>query len=244
MTRQFRAELLKIRSTRTTIGLVLGMLGLVVLFSLLSGLLTKAPDLVTAEDQREVLSVGSLAGVFAALAGIMLVTSEYRYGTIRPTFLFTPTRSRVLGAKLAAGVLAGVVFGIVGGLLGFAIGYACVAGRGIDYALSGGQTALLLLGTAAGTALWGAIGVAVGALVRNQVGAIIGVLAWGFVVENLLFGLVPSVGRFGPSHAADALIGLTTEHLLHATVGGLVLVAWTVALSVAGPPLAVRRDVS
>ena len=244
MTRQFRAELLKIRSTRTTVGLVLGMLGLVVLFSLLQGLLTKAPDLVTAEDQREVLSVGSLAGVFSALAGIMLVTSEYRYGTIRPTFLFTPTRSRVLGAKLAAGVLAGVVFGIVGGVLGFAIGYACLAGRGIDYTLSGGQTTLLLLGTVAGTALWGAIGVAVGALVRNQVGAIIGLLAWGFVVENLLFGLVPSVGRFGPTHAGDALIGLTTEHLLHATAGGLVLVAWAVALSVVGPPLAVRRDVS
>ena len=86
--------------------------------------------------------MGSLAGVFSALAGIMLVTSEYRYGTIRPTFLFTPTRSRVLGAKLVAGLLAGVVFGIVGGVLAFAIGYACLAGRGIDYALSGGQTTL------------------------------------------------------------------------------------------------------
>ncbi len=244
MIRQFKAELLKIWSTRTTIGLVLGMLGLIALISLLSGLLTKAPNLVTTEDQREVLSVGSLAGVFSALAGIMLVTSEYRYGTMRPTFLVTPTRSRVLGAKLAAGVLAGVVFGIAGAVLPFAIGYACLAGRGIDYALSGGQTTLLLLGTVASTALWGAIGVAVGALVRNQVGAIIGVLAWGFVVENLLFGLVPGVGRFGPTHAGDALLGLTTEHLLHATAGGLVLVAWAVALSVVGPPLAVRRDVS
>ena len=112
-------------------------------------------------------------------------------------------------------------------VLGFAIGYACLAGRGIDYTLSGGQTALLLLGTVAGTALWGAIGVAIGALVRSQVGAIIGLLAWGFVVENLLFGLVPSVGRFGPTHAGDALIGLTTEHLLHATAGGLILLVWT-----------------
>jgi ABC-2 type transport system permease protein len=244
MTSQFSAELLKIRSTRTTVGLVLGMLSIVVLFSLLSGLLTKVPDLATTEDQREVLSVGSLAGVFSALAGIMLVTSEYRYGTIRPTFLFTPTRIRVLGAKLAAGVLAGVVFGILGGIVGFAIGYVCLAGRGIDYQLSGGQTALLLLGTVAGTGLWGAIGVAVGALVRNQVGAIIGVLAWGFVVENLLFGLVPSVGRFGPTHAGDALIGVTTEHFLPAAAGGFVLVAWAIALAFVGVPVAVRRDIS
>ena len=52
MTGQFRAEVLKIRSTRTTAGLVLGMVGLILLFSLLTGLLTKAPNLVTTEDQR------------------------------------------------------------------------------------------------------------------------------------------------------------------------------------------------
>jgi ABC-type transport system involved in multi-copper enzyme maturation permease subunit len=139
MRRQFTAELLKIRSTRTTVGLVLGMVGLILLFSLLSGLLTKAPNLVTTEDQRSLLSVGTFAGVFAALAGIMLVTSEYRYGTIRPTFLVTPRRTRVLAGKLAAGLLAGLVFGIAGEALCFGIGYACLAGRGIDYALSAGR---------------------------------------------------------------------------------------------------------
>ena len=106
MIAQVRAELLKIRTTRTTLGIVIGMVALVLLFSLLSGLLSKAPDLMSTEDQRGLLSVGSLAGVFSALAGIMLVTSEYRHGTIRPTFLFTPRRSRVVDGKLAAGLLA------------------------------------------------------------------------------------------------------------------------------------------
>ena len=239
-----KAELLKIRSTRTTAGLVLAMVAIIVLFSLLTGLLTKVPDLVSTEDQRNLLGVGNLAGVFSALAGIMLVTSEYRYGTIRPTFLFTPRRPRVLGAKVAAGVLAGVVFGIVGAALGFGIGYACLAGRGIDVALDGRQTALLLFGTVASTALWGGIGVGLGAIVRSQVAAIIGLLAWGFVAENLLFAFVPGLGRFGPVHAQDALVGLTTEHLLHASSGGLVLVAWAAVLSLVGLTLVVRRDVS
>jgi len=243
MSRQFRAELLKIRSTRTTVGLVLGMVGLIVLFSLLPGLLAKAPELVTADDQRGLLGVGTFAGLFSALAGIMLVTSEYRYGTIRPTFLVTPARRRVLGAKLAAGALAGVAFGIAGGALGFGIGYACLAGRGIHYTLSVGQTTLLLAGTVVGTGLWAALGVGLGAIVRNQVGAIIGLLAWGFVVENLLFALVPDVGRLGAVHAQDALIGLTTKHLLHATPGALVLVAWATALAAAGTAIAVRSDV-
>jgi hypothetical protein len=239
-----RSELLKIRSTRTTIGLVVGMIALILLFSLLSGLLTKAPDLVTAEDQRGVLGVGSLAGVFSALAGIMLVTSEYRYGTIRPTFLFTPKRERVLGAKAGAGFLAGLVFGIAGGGLGFLIGYLALHGRGIGIVLDGGQITLLLLGTVVGTALWGTIGVGIGAIVRSQVGAIIGLLAWGFVAENLLFAFVPSVGRFAPVHAGDALMGLTTNHLLHATAGGLTLVAWTLVLAILGTALASRRDVN
>jgi ABC-type transport system involved in multi-copper enzyme maturation permease subunit len=241
---QARAELLKIRSTRTTVGIVLGMIALVLLFSLLSGLVTKAPSLVSAEDQRGLLSVGSLAGVFSALAGIMLVTSEYRFGTIRPTFLFTPRRSRVVGAKLAAGLLAGILFGVVGEGLGFGIGYASLAGRGIEYALNGGETTLLLLGTLAGVALWGALGVGVGMIVRNQVGAIIGLLAWGFVAENLLFAFVPSVGRFAPVHAQDALIGLTTDHLLPAAAGGVVLLAWTIAFALAAIVLAARRDVA
>ena len=243
MKSQFKAEVLKIRSTRTTICLVLGMVGLVVLTSLLTGLLTKAPDLATTEDQRSLLSTGGFAGLFASLTGIMLVTSEFRYGTIRPTFLFTPARSRVLGAKVAAGILTGAALGVAAAPLGFGIGYACLAGRHIDFALTSGQTALLLLGTAGGAALWGAIGVGVGALLRNQVGAIIGVLAWGILVENLLFGLLPSLGRFGPNHAGDALVGLTTPHLLTAAPGGLVLVAWAGALALAGIALAPRRDV-
>jgi ABC-2 type transport system permease protein len=241
---QTRAELLKIRSTRTTIGIVLGMIALILLFSLLSGLLTKAPNLTGTEDQRGLLGVGSTSGVFSALAGIMLVTSEYRFGTIRPTFLFTPRRSRVVGAKLAAGLLAGILFGVVGEGLGFAIGYASIKGRGIDYALTAGQTALLVLGTLAGVALWGALGVGIGMVVRNQVGAIIGLLAWGLIAENLLFAFVPSVGRFAPVHAQDALMGLTTDHLLPAAAGGATLVAWTIAFSLAAVGLAARRDVN
>jgi ABC-type transport system involved in multi-copper enzyme maturation permease subunit len=241
---QIRAELLKIRSTRTTVGIVVGMVALIVLFSLLSGLVSKPPSLSTTEDQRGLLSLGSLAGVFSALAGIMLVTSEYRFGTIRPTFLFTPKRSRVIGAKLVAGLLAGIVFGLIGEGLGFAIGIAALRGRGINYALDANQTALLLFGTLVGVALWGALGVGLGTIVRNQVGAIIGILAWGFIVENLLFAFVPSVGRFAPAHAQDALTGLTTDHLLPAAAGGAILLAWTAALALVGIVLVRHRDVT
>ncbi len=141
-------------------------------------------------------------------------------------------------------MLVGSVFGVVGGGIGFVTGYACLAGRGIDFALDGRQIALLLLSTVVSAALWGGIGVSLGAIVRSQVGAIIGLLAWGFVAENLIFGFLPGLGRFGPVHAGDALIEFTTAHLLGPAAGGLVLVAWAAALSVLGTALAIRRDVA
>lgn len=240
MIAQTRAELLKIRTTRTTIGLILGMLVLVLLITLLTGLLSHPSGLASEEDQRQLFSVGSTAGVFAALAGALLVTSEYRYGTIRPTVLFNPARSHVLSAK----VIAGAVFGVLGEAIGWAIGYAILDGRGITIVLSNGDVLLLVLGGLAGVALWGAIGAALGAIIHNQVGAVITLLAWGFVIDTLLLGLAPSVGRFMPTHASDAMMGLKAHHLLSPGAGTVILIAWAAALAAVGIALTARRDIN
>jgi len=242
--RQIRAELLKIRSTRTTFGLVLGMVAIVLLFVLLTGFLEDAQSLYERSNQQDLLAVGSLAALFAALAGVLVVTSEYRFGTIRPTFLFTPRRSHVVGAKIVASMVAGVAFAVVGIGLSFGIGRAILSGRGIPFALDGRDVALLLLGGLAGSALWGAIGVGLASVLRNQIGSVIGLIAWSLLVENLLFGLVPSVRRFSPGRATDALMGLSTDHLLPVAAGAGVLVAWAAVLATAGLVLTARRDVT
>jgi ABC-2 type transport system permease protein len=244
MIAQIRAELLKIRSTRTTIGLILGMMVLILLVTLLTGLLTHPSALASKENQRELLSLGSVAGVFSALAGVLLVTSEYHYGTIRPTILFNPARSRVLTAKVVVGAIAGLAFGFLGEAIGWAIGYAVLDGRGITIELTGGDVLLLTLGGLAGVALWGAIGVGVGAIIHNQVGAVITLLAGGVVADTALFGLVPSVGRFVPARAADGLMGLQVDHLLSPVAGAITLIAWAGALGVLGIALSGRQDIN
>jgi hypothetical protein len=244
VTAQIRAELLKVRSTRTTIALVLGMIGLILLFSVLTGLASSPSGLTGRAHQLELLNIGNLAGAFSAMAGVLLVTSEYRYGTIRPTVLFTPARSRMLAAKLVAATLTGAAFGVVGGALCWAIGYTILKSRGIPFVLTSGDIELLALGGLSGVATWGAIGAGLGAIIRNQVGGIITLLAWGFVVDNLLFGLVPSVGRFTPTRAQDALIGMRTEHLLSPGVGALVLLAWIALLATIGLALNAKRDIT
>ena len=244
MIHQVRAELLKIRSTRTTLGLVLGMVALVLLFVLLTGFLAEASGLSSKSDQLNFLGIGSLAALFAALAGALVVTSEYRFGTIRPTIVFNPRRWQVVAAKLGASMLAGLVFAVVGLALSFGIGRLLLSSRGIPSALDGGDVAQLLLGALAASALWGAIGVGLAAIVRNQIAAVVGLLAWSLLVENLLFGLVPKVGRFTPGRASDALMGMTNDHLLSGPAGAAVLVAWAAVLAVAGIVLTARRDVN
>jgi len=244
MIAQIRAELLKIRSTRTTIALILAMIALTLLITLLTGLLTHPGGLASAEDQRELLSLSSLAGVFSALAGVLLVTSEYRFGTIRPTILFNPARSHVLAAKAVAGALAGIVFGVLSLAIGWSIVCAILNGRGIAVMLSSGDILLLTLGGLAGAALWGAIGAGLGAIIHNQVGAVVTLLAWGLVVDNLLFGLAPSVGRFMPDRASDALMGLRVEHLLSPGAGAITLIAWAGVLGILGIALSVRQDIN
>lgn len=244
MIAQLNAELLKVRSTRTTLGLVAGLMGLTVLIVVLSGLLTHADGLSSTKDQLGLFSTGGVALIFSALAGVLLITSEYRYGTIHPTFVFTPRRGRVLSAKLTAGLLAGLVFGVAGIGLALGIGSLILSARGIPAALSAGKLTLLVFGGLAGIALRGAFGVGLGAILRNQVAAVIGLLAWDFVVNALLFGLAPSVGRFMPTVAANALMGLKTAHLLSPTAGAAVLAGWTAALALAGLVLIRRRDVT
>ena len=240
---QTRAELLKIRSTRTTFGLVVAMVALVLLFVLLTALLSEPFTLSQEENQRDLLGLGTLSALFSALAGVLVVTSEYRFGTIRPTFLFTPRRSMVVGAKLAASLLAGIAFGAIGEVLGVGIGSGILSARDITVTLDGGEIAQLVLRTLAATALWGGIGVGLATIVRNQIAAVIGLLAWVFVVDDLLFALVPSVGRLTPTAATNALLGETSDHLVSPAAGGTLLVAWVAALVLGGAALTARRDV-
>ena len=244
MIAQIRAELLKIRSTRTTLGLILAMIALILLFTLLTGLLTHPSGLASRQDQRQLLSLSSFTAVFSALAGVLLVTSEYRHGTIRPTILFNPARSHLLTAKVIAGALAGLAFGVLGEAVGWTIGYAILDGRGITVVLSSGDILLLTLGGLAGAALWGAIGTSLGAIIHNQVGGIVALLAWGLVVDNLLFGLIPSVGRFTPTRASDALMGMRVDHLVSPGAGAIILIAWAGALGALGIARTVRQDLN
>jgi hypothetical protein len=249
MSPQLRSELLKQRTTRTTLMLVLWMVGLVILVVALHVSELQVSILTARDGQLKVFGWGTTVGaLFASLLGAMSVTSEIRHGTIRPTFLAAPKRACVIAAKVAASALAGVAFGLLAEALAAGTGSAGLAARGIHVALSAGDYAQLLAGGAIAAALWAAIGVGVGAIVRSQVGAVIGLCVWFLLVENSLIGNLASIGKFAPGASAGALAGALQEQtpttLVAPALGALLLVAYAAAAMTAGSITTTRRDVT
>jgi ABC-type transport system involved in multi-copper enzyme maturation permease subunit len=243
-----RAELLKQRSTKTGLGLFAAMLGLVVVAVLLHAFGLAAEDLGGTNVQLMVLGRGEfLAALFAALLGAMSITAEIRHGTIRATFLVTPSRGRVVAAKVFVSILIGAGFGLVAGAVAAAAGTATLRSRGIDVQLDRGDYVLLVVGAAGAAALWAAIGVGVGAFARNQVPTLIGICAWLLFVEGLLAGDVADnlsdIGRLLPGAAAAAVSGQDPGTLLAPPVGLMLLALYAAATALAGALALSRRDV-
>ena len=244
MIAQLRAELLKQRSTRTDLGLLAGLLGLILLAVLLHGFGLPAQDLGQRNNQLMVFGRGEFLGaLFAALLGAMSITAEIRHGTIRPTFLASPRRGRIIAAKLAVSALIGAGFGLAGSALAAGIGTAALRRRGIEIELDGGDYALLVAGGAGAAALWAAIGVGVGALVRGQVPTAVGLSAWLLFVEGLLGENVSDVGRFAPGALGMAASGQEPGALLAPAVGILLLAVYAIVAAAAGWAATIRRDV-
>jgi ABC-2 type transport system permease protein len=246
---QLRAELLKQRSTVTGLGLVATMVALVLLVVLLHGF-GPGPEHIGTADEQLTMVFGRgeyLGALFAGLLGALSVTSEFRHGTIRPTFLVNPSRGRVVVAKVWTSMLIGAGFGAVACAISAAAGSAALAIRGIEVQLATTDFALLVVGGAAAAALWGAIGVGVGALVRDQVPTLIGICAWLLFVEGLLVGDVAdiaSVGRLAPGAAAAAISGQDPDTLLAPGIALFVLAVYAAAAAATGAVATERRDVA
>jgi ABC-2 type transport system permease protein len=241
-----RSEFLKERTTRTTLGLLAAMVGLVALGVVTHSLLP-ADRLVGKRTQLAIFGRGEFVGaLFAALLGAISFTGEIRHGTIRPTFSVTPRRGRVIAAKTSMSILTGAGFGLIAGGVGVVVGISAFGARGIDIQLDGGDYALLVGGAAAASALWAAIGVGIGALVRSQVPTLVGICAWLLFVEGLLVGDLVGIGdieRFLPGAAGAAISGQEPGSFLAPAVALALLAAYAAAAVLSGAVATQRRDV-
>ncbi|MBW0009633.1 MAG: hypothetical protein JO063_05855 [Pseudonocardiales bacterium] len=96
--------------------------------------------------------------------------------------------------------------------------------------------------------IYGPLGVGIGALVRNQVAAVVGLLVYLFVLDRVLTAIpaLQPVTRYLPGPAGDALTGGTLPNfpLLPAWAGGLLLAGYALVLAALGARFTLRRDVT
>ncbi|MCU1504540.1 MAG: hypothetical protein JWM12_3894 [Ilumatobacteraceae bacterium] len=203
-----RSEWIKIRSLRSTPGLLAAVAVIGVLLSWILATFVK-----TDPDTHLPFTIGEtfvfstwLTMVLAIVMGALSITSEVQHGTLATAVTTQPARWVIVAAKATVSSGLGVAMGIIGMAAG--LGGAVIGG------LEAGDTS----GSIA-TAGWGLLlttlapmlGLGIGMIVRHSAGAITGVLVWALVIENIIKGFAPaSITRFMPFSAAAGLLNIKT----------------------------------
>ena len=245
MTALLEAELLKLRTTRTFVALAAVAVATSVLIAGLTSLLSEP-------TQRSVLTdvfTSDTSSLFILILAIVGISGEWRHRTITSSLLAAPARLRFLASKTLAFAATGLVLSLLIAIAVSVTGFAVLSARDLPVP-EAGELAGQVGRNAIVAALLGGFGVGIGALVRNQPVAIVGVLVASFVVEPAILGLAPDVGRFGP------FVGLPVgvqdipasdlgfdDVLLPPALAGLAMLAWIGAACAAGAALLRRRDI-
>ncbi len=245
MIHTLRGELLKLRTTRTFWALVGSTLGLIVLITVLT--LALGSDPRTEDEVRSILSTAGAGGLLMIVLGVVFSAGEYRHGTIASTLLVTPDRLRVMATQALACAIAGAGVGLALAALTAAIGLPWLSARGAP-ALSTGGLLGLFAGGVLYTALAAALGAGLGALLRNQVVAVVLVLVIIFVIDPTLGALIDGYDTYSLSGLGIALSGGSAEDsasgdLLAVWQAALLWAAYTAVLVGAAAALTSRRDI-
>jgi ABC-type transport system involved in multi-copper enzyme maturation permease subunit len=254
-----RIELLKLRTTRTSAGL----LGITVLLTALDAVLRasragngRLAPLNTADGQRNVATLTGFAMLMALLLGAIIASGEFRHATATLTYLTCPNRARVLTAKSITGAIAGLTVGAAGAGTTIAIALAFTAAHGYSLALSGTTLTRYAVGATIGAALLGALGVALGSLIRSQLVLTVGLIVWALFVESILGGLFNSLSPYLPFTTATTLAGArlgggglgfagtNSATPLPFAAAAALLIAITLAAAVLADRTTVRSDIS
>jgi ABC-2 type transport system permease protein len=253
MTALVRAEWTKLFTTKVWLGLLLGgcvmVGGLAALFTGTAGQDPGNGDGIapvgSPQFEELAFSAATFASVLLLILGIIGMTQEYRHRTATPTFLTTPRRGRVITAKMLAyaGVAVPMALVILAVNVVVVVVYAGALGDAPSLSADNVQT---LAASGLVLVVYTVIGVGLGALVRNQVGAIVGALVYLNVVEPIVssIGAISGAYKWLPGGAAAAITSdFQAPNLLEPWQGAVLLVAYGLAAAVLGTLLAVRRDV-
>ena len=241
------SELLKLRTTRAPYGLLVA----IVAVSALAVTGAVGADVLDRDDRAlELADAAEVSGLLVVLLGILLVTNEYRHGTITPTILVTPAHERVVAAKLVTAALAGALAGLVVTAVALAISLPWLSSRGEPLALDA-DLATAFARLVGAFALSGVLGAAIGSVIRSQIGAVALTFVWFLIVEGIavaidavLFDGDDTVTPYLPGSAMDALVSTGDGGLLDPAAAVPLALLYAAGLAALGIFLTLRRDAS
>lgn len=214
-----------------------------------TGLVLSADSLRTSTAPVDAVAHAGLASLLTLVLGIMAVAGEYRNLTITDTFLSTPRRARVIGAKLVAYASAGAVFAVVNATTAVVATRVWWAVKGAPLDLGDAELWRTVAGCAGWNVAFAVVGVGVGALLRNLTAAVAAALAWIALVEGIVARLVGSdLARWLPFAAGSALGNLPARvgdvRPVSQLAAAIVLTGYAAVLAALAVSTTVRRDVT
>lgn len=195
-----RSENLKIFTTKVWWAMLLGLFGLVSIALFTNSAIAisdldsdDTPMWSTAAHAANIYTSGQYFGIlFAAILGALLMTNEYRHQTLTGTFLATPNRLHVMGAKLLMIVIWGAVYALAATALNVPVGMGVLSAADVDSHLGDGDVVKAVLLNLLAFSVWATIGFGVGSMFRSQAGAIV-VLIVGYFATSWLLSLILAI---------------------------------------------------
>jgi ABC-2 type transport system permease protein len=174
---------------------------------------------------------------------VVVGAGEYRHGTIASTLLVTPQRLRAVSATVGACFLGGLAIGLLAAGLTALVALPWLSAK--DSVLpSVGGVLEIFLGGALYAALAASLGAAFGALVRNQVAAVVIVLLLILVIDPTVAALLEDVGKFTLSGLGIAMSGAENDSdVLPRGVAAAVWALYAMLLTALAAIFTARRDI-
>jgi ABC-2 type transport system permease protein len=247
--RILNSEWIKFRTLRsswlTLLGAVVAMVGI----GLIVGYVTSTSDWATLDGENTFASATVrgylLTQLIVGVLGVLFVTGEYGTGMIRSTFAAVPRRLHVLAAKTVVFSTVALVLMTLASFAAFFGGQIFLSAHDHGSSLSDPGALRAVAGVGVYLMLVGALGGALGWIVRSTAGAITALVALLLILPVLVGFLPASVGtdiaKLLPSHAAEAFVSSgPVANALAPWTGLGVLVLW-VALALAAATVLLRR---
>lgn len=245
-----RAEMRKLLSTQVWFWMLLLSIAITALLVVVGFLTTGSQDLQSS-DVKGIFTTGLTSYIAAFVLGVLGVTTEFRYQTITPTLLATPSRWFLIAAKLITYAVVGAVMAATCALTTLVIAVPWLSNRGVRYSFVSDGAAERVFVVASIVALYSLIGLGFGAAVRNQIAAVTIGVVYLLVIENLL-PVIPGVRVIYPYLPGGGIQAILNPHerisgnvhALGVAGGYAVLALWAGALSAAGAAFSLNRDIT